>query len=356
LKFALMAFNAGNGRDPATVYRENLELARLADELGFHAVWLTEHHFSDYSLLNDPTLFASALAVTTERVRIGTAVMVLPVHNAIRVAENAAIVDQLSGGRFDLGVGRGYQPKEFAGFGVDMADSQAIFDESLEVIRRLWADERASFEGQHYRFEDVELVPRPLQSPHPPIWLAAVSPGTFERAGRQGQAILTSPNFTPIDMIRDNFEAYRSALRDSGHDPTAFEYPIMQQIYVGSDERDGHDRPRDYAMTYYRSLGRLLPSDEEMVSSDYDFYKKVGRNVADLRYEYLYNNGVAFGDAEQVTGRIRTLAEATGMTYYIGWFNFGGIPHADAMRSVERFAEHVMPQFAEDRQTADAKA
>jgi alkanesulfonate monooxygenase SsuD/methylene tetrahydromethanopterin reductase-like flavin-dependent oxidoreductase (luciferase family) len=252
----------------------------------------------------------------------------------------------LSSGRFDLGVGRGYQPKEFTGFGVEMSESQAIFDESLEVIRRLWVEESVTFEGEFFQLNDIELFPRPLQDPHPPVWLAAVSPGTFQRAGALGQPILTSPNFTPIPMIQTNFDAYRSALTGAGFDPAGYEYPLMQQVYVGTDHDDGYDRPREHAMRYYASLGRLLPKDGEIVSADYEFYAKVQSNVDQLRYEYLYRNGVSFGSSEEVVERIQALVDVVGLTYYIGWFNFGGLPHSEVMASMERFAADVMPHFA----------
>jgi natural product biosynthesis luciferase-like monooxygenase protein len=346
VKFSIVAFNAGNGRNPGDVYRENLEQARYAEELGFHSVWLTEHHFSDYALLGDPTLFASALAHTTTRIRIGTAVMVLPVHNPIRVAENTAFVDVLSNGRFDLGIGRGYQPKEFEGFQVPMDQSQALMDESIEIIQRLWVEESVTHHGEHFQLNEISLFPRPVQAPHPPIWRAAVSPGTFQTAGAKGHPILTSPNFTPVPLIKANFDAYREALTGNGFDPVDYEYPVMQQVFVGRDHEQGYELPREHSMRYYRSLGRLLPKDEDMVSKDYEFYKKVNRNVNELQYDFLYNNGVSFGSSEEVVQRIQHLVDEVGLTYYIGWFNFGGLPHAEVMASMERFASEVMPHFA----------
>jgi hypothetical protein len=130
----------------------------------------------------------------------------------------------------------------------------------------------------------------------------------------------------------------------------------MQQIYVGSDHDDGYNRPRDHAMRYYASLGRLLPNDDDIVSADYEFYRKVNQNVGDLRYDYLYKNGVSFGSSDEVVERIGTLVEALGLTYLIGWFNFGGLPHADVMKSMERFASDVMPQFANTIATADVSS
>src|ERR1700737_3244764 len=141
----MIAFNAGgHGRSPAQVFKDNLEQCVLAEELGFDAIWIPEHHFSEYSLINDPLMFAVAVAQRTQRVRIGAAVMVLPVPPPIRVAENAAFVDVLSGGRLDVGVGRGYQPAEFAGFNVPYDQTSAVYQEALDfIVRQLGIPKRS---------------------------------------------------------------------------------------------------------------------------------------------------------------------------------------------------------------------
>ena len=343
----MMAFNVGGyGRSPARVFKENLEQCVVAEELGFDAIWLPEHHFSEYSLVNDPLMFAVAVAQCTKRVRIGAAVLVLPVHNPIRVAENTAFVDVLSGGRLDVGVGRGYQPAEFLGFNVPYDQTSGVYQEALDFIVRMWTEATVDFEGQYFRGEGISLEPRPVQQPHPPLWRAAVSPSTFAAAGSRGETILTSPNFTPVSMLKDNFDTYRDALRAGGWDPAAFAYPVMQQTYVGSSAQDAFDTPREHAMAYYTLLGRLLPKAHEASGSDYEFYDRVRRNVNDLEYEHLFKSGVNFGHPAAVTDRLQMLMEIVGLNYYIGWFNFGGMDHAAVLRSMERFAEQVMPNFA----------
>ena len=218
VKFAMVAFNAGNGRDPADVYRENLEQARYAEELGFDAVWLTEHHFSDYALLGDPTLFASALAARRAASGIGTAVLVLPVHHPVRVAENTAFLDVLSSGASR----RRHRPRLPAERvrGLPGPDGAIAGD-----LRRVDGSDRPALDpggrrlpGRVLYAARARAVPASVQQPHPPLWVAAVSPGTFERAGVMGQPILTSPNFTPLPLIQANFAAYRDALTGSGFD------------------------------------------------------------------------------------------------------------------------------------------
>jgi len=349
VKFGMVAFNAGgHGRSPAQVLRENLDQAAFAEDLGFDSVWLVEHHFSDYALVGDPSVFAAALAERTGRVRIGTAVFVLPLHHPIRVAENTAVIDNLSGGRLDVGVGRGYQPAEFAGFGVAMEDSQERFEETLRAVELLWSEPEVTFHGRHVHLDGVRLVPRPLQQP-PPVWIAAVSPRTYVRLGGQGRRILTAPNFTPLELVKENLEAYRAALAVGGHRVTAFDSPVMLQTYVGRSHEEGRERPRAPAMGYYDLLGRLLPRGDA-APRGYDFYRRVEANVRDLRYEQIYGTA-CFGSVDEVRERVRRLRDVAGVTYLMTWFNFGGLPAGEVVASMERFATHVMPAFREQQES-----
>jgi natural product biosynthesis luciferase-like monooxygenase protein len=338
----------GHGRSAGDVYQQNLELARLADELGFHSVWVAEHHFSEYGMVADPLMYLAAVAAQTKRIRLGTGVVVLPLYNPVRLAENAAFVDVLSGGRLDLGIGRGYQPHEFAGFGIPQEEAQERTAEAIVVLKKLWTEEKVTWDGRFFKLNEVSVLPRPIQSPHPPLWTAAVSPSTFERAGRQAEPILTSPNFTPIDMIKENFDAYRSALSANGADPAHYEYPVMQQVYVGEDARRAYEEPQQASMEYFALLGRLLPkelreSSDVAASDSYSFYRKVGSNIAGLKYDFLVENGVCFGDANTVVERIKRLEAEVGMTYFMAWLNFGSLAHDLVVRSMRRFAEDVLP-------------
>jgi alkanesulfonate monooxygenase SsuD/methylene tetrahydromethanopterin reductase-like flavin-dependent oxidoreductase (luciferase family) len=165
------------GSSPQDRYDQALTQACRADEAGFDSVWLTEHHFSRHGIVSDSLMVLAHLAARTSSVRLGTAVSVLPLHHPVRLAEAAATVDQLSGGRLDLGIGRGYQPGEFRGFGVDIAEKHDRFAEALDVLDRLWStDGPVSHSGKFWSFEDAYPQPRPVQRPHPPLWLATDSP------------------------------------------------------------------------------------------------------------------------------------------------------------------------------------
>ncbi len=180
-RFGLLhLFESPRGRTEQQYYHENLELIEFADQVGLDEVWLAEHHFSDYGVMPSTQVFGSFIAARTKRIRIGTGVVVLPFHNPIRVAEEFAFLDVLSEGRLDFGVGRGYQPGEFAGYGIPFAESRELFDESLEIIRAAWTQDSVTFKGKHFQFENVRPRPRPLQTPHPPRFGAAVNPDTIQ--------------------------------------------------------------------------------------------------------------------------------------------------------------------------------
>ncbi|MGR8921640.1 MAG: LLM class flavin-dependent oxidoreductase [Gammaproteobacteria bacterium] len=176
--------------DYAELYADHLRQIAWAETIGYDDVWLTEHHFCADGHAPSILPLAAAVAATTERIRIGTGVLLLPLHNAVRVAEDCATVDILSRGRFELGVGVGYRPQEFTGLGVDPQDRAGLMDEGIEVIRRLWSGERLSFSGRHYRFEDIELAPRPLQRPTPPLWVGGFARVAARRAARLGDGYI----------------------------------------------------------------------------------------------------------------------------------------------------------------------
>jgi alkanesulfonate monooxygenase SsuD/methylene tetrahydromethanopterin reductase-like flavin-dependent oxidoreductase (luciferase family) len=331
------------------VLHEALAQTVLAEELGFTGAWLAEHHFSNYGIVGSLPTMSAALAQATERIRIGLAVAVLPLAHPLRLAEDIALVDVLSDGRIDVGVGRGYQPQEFAHFGIPFDEASSRFAETLDILRLAWTEDQFSYDGQHFHFKDVSILPKPLQRPHPPILHAAVSTSTFERVGRQGVPILTSPNFTPIELVRDNFATYRRALTDGGHDPAAFDYPMLQQVYVAESEEEALAFPRPYAMYFYETLSRLLPSvDRDSIPDDYGEYARMQHNVEALKYDYLLEHGINVGTPDQVIERLQRLQAEAGVNYYIGWFNFGGMPADKVERSMRLFAKEVMPAFADD--------
>lgn len=177
-------------RPDEDVYRETLATVRLVEELGYDDVWLSEHHFTPDGYCPSPLAVSAAIAAQTSRVTIGQALMVLPLHDPLRIAEDGATVDVISGGRFLLGVGVGYRPKEFEGFGVDIRSRASRIEEQLAIIDQAWRSGTVTFSGRHFDLADVEIRPRPVQSPRPPIWIGGLSQPAVARAARLGDGLL----------------------------------------------------------------------------------------------------------------------------------------------------------------------
>lgn len=344
MTFGLMnLFPFADTKSPQEIFDETLEEIAYAEELGFNAVWLAEHHFSRYGILGNPLVLAAAIAQRTKTMRIGTAVVIAPFYDPIRLAEDAALVDVLSGGRLDLGIGRGYQPIEFDGFGVPQDESTTRTEEIVEILKLAWTQETFSFEGKHFSYKDVTVYPKPVQKPHIPFWRAAVSLPTFEAVGRLGDPVLTSPNFTPLPIVKKQYAMYQNALADNGFNPAEYDLPMMQQVYVGEDAEDAYSTPRAHSEWFYKMLGTLVPGQGGKVVKGYEGYEKLAANIGDITYDTIVKDGANFGTVDDVIEKLTMLRDDIGVTHYIGWFNVGGLDHKKVMRSMERFAEEVMP-------------
>lgn len=328
----------------AEVYGHALAECRLADELGFDTVWLAEHHFSHYGICPSLAVLAAAVARETRRVRIGTAVVIAPFAHPIRIAEEWAMVDILSGGRLEFGLGRGYQPKEFEGLGVSMERTRERFDESLELIRQAWTRDRVTFEGEFYTVRDVAVLPKPLQKPHPPLWTAAVSPDTYTLAARRGLRLLTSPAFTPFDILRKNYDAYRAEWR-AAHGADGGEIILNKIIHVADSSRQAREDLREPIQWFFRTQADLIADPAGAPPDQYRFYRRVRENLLSLSDEVALDQAAIVGDPEEVADKIRAHADALDVTYFMGAFSRGGLPHEKVTHSMRLFAEKVMPRL-----------
>jgi len=330
----------------AEVYAQALAEARLADEVGFHAVWLAEHHFSSYGLCPSLGVLAAAVARETRRVRIGTGVVIAPFAHPIRIAEEFGMVDILSGGRLEFGLGRGYQPKEFRGLGVSMERTRERFDEALEVIRRAWTEDTLTFEGEFYRVPGLRVLPKPLQKPHPPLWTAAVSPDTYTLAARRGLRILVSPAFTPWDILRKNFDAYHAAWREAHGTDAGAEICMNKIIHVADSAQQARDDLREPIRWFFRTQADLIADAEGVPPEQYRFYRRVRENLLSLSEDKALDQAAICGDPEEVADSLREHHEKLGITYVMGAFNRGGVPHDRILRSMRLFGEKVIPRLA----------
>src|SRR6266481_963826 len=309
------------GQSHAQVYANTLDECRLAEELGFHTVWLAEHHFSPYGIAPSLPVLAAAVARETRRVRIGTAVVVAPFAHPLRIAEEWAMVDILSGGRLDFGIGRGYQPAEFRGLGISMDKTRERFDESLELIRRAWTGERCTFEGDFYQVRDLCVLPKPVHK------------------------ILTSPAFTPFDILRKNYDAYRQAWREAQGTDAGADICLNKIIHVAESSKQAREDLREPIRWFFQTQAGLIADETGVPPEQYKFYRRVRENLLSLSEEKALEQAAIAGDAEEVADKIRMHQDALGIDFMMGAFSRGGLPHDKVRRSMKLFAEKVMPRF-----------
>jgi natural product biosynthesis luciferase-like monooxygenase protein len=317
-----------------------------AEVLGFDSVWPAEHHFSEYGLCASPALSLAAIARRTRRIRLGTGVVVLPFNHPVRVAEDYAMLDNLSNGRVELGVGRGYQPSEYRGYGIDQTRSRELFDESIEIIRRAWTRERLDFEGEHYRFHDVEVRPRPYQKPHPPIWLAALSEETYEKAGRLGFNLLCSPVFGgSLQVARDRICRYREALERHGHEAASREVGALVMVYAGKTQEEARADFAEPVLWYFHTFGKYVaPKVGQPPIEGYEWYTQIRDMASAVEWEQLLAHGaVVCGETDYVSERIAEIRDVVGITHFLCWTRLGGLAEEKVRGHMERMRDRVMP-------------
>src|SRR5206468_293307 len=247
----------------AEVFRREIEQMAWTEELGFDSLWLTEHHFIEYGLSVSPTVLAAAAAMRTRRVRIGLAAAILPFHDPIRLAEELAMVDILSGGRLDVGVGRGNRPVEFEGYRVPQIESRERFEEALAILVRAWTMERFSYEGRHYTLPEVRVIPKPLQQPHPPLYVVCVSPDTIEATALRGLPMLNSLLRGPVDQLSQSRDTYVRACRKAGRNGAELagllgQWGVSRHVYVAPTDAEALAAAKDAELWYQEALRRLL--------------------------------------------------------------------------------------------------
>jgi alkanesulfonate monooxygenase SsuD/methylene tetrahydromethanopterin reductase-like flavin-dependent oxidoreductase (luciferase family) len=248
VKLGVLQFFSWPGRRTAleTVFDRALQRIEIMDKTGYDAVWLAEHHFSSFSVCPSVHMMGTLAAARTRRLRIGTAVSLAPFYHPLRLAEEVALLDVLSGGRVNWGAGRGFARVEFEAFGVPPDESASRFRETVEIVLRAWTEERVSFAGQHYQIDPVEVLPKPLQQPHPPVWVAATSEPAIEWAAGRGFSILMDPHATHSDIGRKR-RLYEEGLAAAGHSIAGRELPIARLVSVSGDSATAEAAARNGA-------------------------------------------------------------------------------------------------------------
>jgi alkanesulfonate monooxygenase SsuD/methylene tetrahydromethanopterin reductase-like flavin-dependent oxidoreductase (luciferase family) len=347
MKFGLhYLLSCADGQSPVARYRETLEQATRAEALGFESVWPVEHHFApNVSILPCPALLLAAVAARTRTLRLGTAIVQLPLAHPLRVAEELATLDVLSDGRVEFGVGRGGNPTHFAGYGVPMAESRDRMSEALDFIRAAWTADRFSFHGRFFEADDLALSPRPVQRPHPPIRVAANSVDTATWAGRAGHPILVASNVNPIPALRTLVPQYRRARAEAGHPADADDVTLLMPVFVGERraeiQRDVAPSVRQFA---HNAASVAAPWLARASDAERPKLQAILDGARAMTYDTVNDVTGIFDTPDACIERLRWVHEELGPGRVICWFNFGGlIPHERVMRSMELFSSHVMP-------------
>jgi alkanesulfonate monooxygenase SsuD/methylene tetrahydromethanopterin reductase-like flavin-dependent oxidoreductase (luciferase family) len=344
-------FQAAPGYGHADIIHRELEQVEWTEELGFDEVWFTEHHFIDYGLSVDPSSLAAAAASRTRRVRIGLAAAILPFHHPLRLAEQTALVDIISNGRLDVGVGRGNRPAEFAGYRVPQIESRDRFDETVEILRLAWTQERFSFHGRFFDFDDVRVIPKPLQQPHPPIYQVCVSKDGIENTALRGWPMLNSVLTGPVDQLVANRDAYVAALEKSGRGEAEIaallgRWGVSRQIYVADSDAQALDEAKAAELWYQESFRRFVVPEriEDAHPSLQPGFRAMADKLGRVTWDDLVRETLAFGSPDTVARHIAYMREL-GVGQVLCWMNFGGLPQDKIRRSMELFAREVMPRF-----------
>ena len=353
MRFGLNFFPSFRLQDMSTAeyFAQALRLAERGDELGYDSVKTVEHYFHDYGGHSpNPIVLLSAIAARTRRIRLITGAVIPAFNNPIKLAGELAMLDNISNGRLDAGFGRAFIPKEFDVFNVKMDESRARFEEGIDVITRLWTEERLSYEGRFHRFEDVRLMPRPVQRPHPPIWIAAVATKeSFIWAGRRGYHIMIVPFASNLDLVRDLVQSYRDAWRGAGHAPGAEQVQSSLHCYVAETHREAVEGFKRPVERYVEVFSEAVRSWTGKASGQYAGYEKLVEAIGALTPEKMIESHTALvGTPEEVIEQVEFNRNLIGEHEPSMQINFGGINERDAFRTLELFAGRVMPHYRKE--------
>jgi alkanesulfonate monooxygenase SsuD/methylene tetrahydromethanopterin reductase-like flavin-dependent oxidoreductase (luciferase family) len=333
------------GTSEAAAFRDAVELADAAEAWGIDGVWLGEIHFTPTrSVQSVPMTLAGFLAARTRRVRIGTAVTVLPLVHPLRIAEEVATVDHLSQGRFDFGIGRSGAASTYDVLGIPYGESQARFEEALAIIRVAWTGEPFSFEGRFHRIASTVVTPRPYQVPHPPLRMAANSPETFPWVGRVGLPLFVGLRDLDIPELGGHLESYRAAWRAAGH-PGAGDVCLRLPVYAAPTAQAAREEPRENIMYFFERHAEL--SRARLGRAGAGPAERARSRLVDLEaltYDRILETRVVFGTAATVAERLRRLRDDLGLDGIIAELNPGGLLPMDRQRrTLEILAHEIVP-------------
>jgi luciferase family oxidoreductase group 1 len=350
MKFGYFTLSDNNYRDnrrtPNEFVQQIVAEAIHAEELGFHSAWVGEHHFSSLGVNSAPELVLTYVAAKTQRIRLAPAVNVLPLHHPIRVAEQWATLDLLSGGRVDFASGRGYDRREYGPFGADFEDNTATFTEGLEIVQRLWESDRPiSHHGKRYSFDDVWITPKPVQRPMP-IYVASFSRPSIELAAKLGASLVVAAGAAASvhGGLAQVAKLYRDACAAQGKPPKR----LVTSYFIHFADTPAEERAaRERQLRYHQECtSPAFPGDPNTAPEDYRYFIKIVDRYRTMKAEDFNENAVLIGNAAKITDTLKAKVEAAGFDEVILYFNLGLKPPSQVRDEMGRFMTQVAPAFA----------
>ena len=331
MEFGIFDHIDRTGRPLREFYETRLRLAEAYDRAGFYAYHVAEHHGTPLGMAPSPGIFLAAVAQRTRRIRFGPLVYILPLYNPLRLIDEIAMLDQMSGGRFELGVGRGTSPLEAALFNSDHSISARVYAEALEVILKGLTHATLDHAGEFYRFKNVSIELAPLQKPYPPLWIGGHSVDGAARAARMGANYVTQVD---AEATRSYADSYRAAWREAHGDKPLPKVGLLRFILVAESDAEAERIARRAYPIWHNAYDHL--------HRKHGLAHERAEKTADFDVTFGGLRGVC-GSPATVTRMLRNLAETATINYLVGQFFFGDMSEAEVLRSVELFRREVMP-------------
>ncbi|MSQ06695.1 MAG: LLM class flavin-dependent oxidoreductase [Dehalococcoidia bacterium] len=349
---AFLDFATRQGGTQASSFREAFDMVDLAEETGLDTIWLGETHFNANRPISAPLVVASAIATRTKRLRVGMAVQVLPLISPLRIAEEAATVDQISQGRFEMGVGRSGNVRAYEAMGIPYEESRERFQEALDIILEAWKGKPFSYQGQFNQIDNATVTPEPFHKPHPPIRLASTGEDSFARVGRLGFPIFLSMRGMDVNDLERNMKEYHRAWRAAGHPGNGGDISVRIPMYLSTTEEGAVEEARETIEAFFTRMRQRYEQgrDEEgaggTAAERAAALKKRAERLAQMTYEEILETRVICGTPENVIDRLKQFQEKLGLTGFAAELNPGGLlPPEAVQRSMRLLTDEVMPAF-----------
>jgi alkanesulfonate monooxygenase SsuD/methylene tetrahydromethanopterin reductase-like flavin-dependent oxidoreductase (luciferase family) len=330
MKFGFIPIEGGR------YYPEFLEEVQLGESLGFDSAWLEEHHGVKDHYWPSPLTALAGIATRTEKLLFGTDVLILPFYHPVRVAEDSAMLDVMSNGRFILGAAIGYKPDEFGLYQAPMQMRGARFEEAIALIRRLWAEECVDFEGKYYQVHGLKIEPRPAVAGRPPIWLGGWGELSLKRAAALGDAWLPGPT-ADLDKLLQSQSAYRRDLADLGHDPRNYPTPLTREVLIAATDEEAREMAMKHLLISYRDEYGTAKWQHPLISRP--------DSAPTDEFESIARDRFLVGSPETVVGQLQRFQSVFGFDHLICRLYFPGLRHEFIMEELRLLAREVLPAF-----------